>query len=174
MELVMKYEVLMQPRTATYEFHLDPISVERIDILEAKVVDLQGDIKRMRVEETRIHGTCLSVEVFKRERIDIVQAEVAATKSTLTVEILDTISALRDEVKILHEKKDGVFRAQDAINAETQDSQKAAVRELQNVISQQETLITELRNEVITSTAAFAAQDVLLTDARRVGDLAKV
>lgn len=48
----MKVQALMKSRVARYTFNLEPISVERIDVLESKVRDLQGEIKLLRVEAT--------------------------------------------------------------------------------------------------------------------------
>jgi hypothetical protein len=50
LEIAMKVQALIQIRVVTYSFELEPISVERIDVLEARMRDLQGEVKALRVE----------------------------------------------------------------------------------------------------------------------------
>ncbi|KAE8989413.1 hypothetical protein PF005_g17896 [Phytophthora fragariae] len=48
LELGIRIRVLRSSRVAVYSFDLDPVSVERIDILESKVRDQQDELQRLR------------------------------------------------------------------------------------------------------------------------------
>ncbi|KAH7472560.1 uncharacterized protein KRP23_9548 [Phytophthora ramorum] len=50
LEIYVNVQVLMKYRTATFTFDLGPVSVERIDILESKVQDLQREVKCLQAE----------------------------------------------------------------------------------------------------------------------------
>lgn len=50
LEMSIKVQFLMRTCVATYDFCLEPISVERIDMLESRIRDLQGEVKALRVE----------------------------------------------------------------------------------------------------------------------------
>ncbi|KAL4146614.1 hypothetical protein PRNP1_012478 [Phytophthora ramorum] len=50
LEIYVNVQVLMKYRTATFTFDLGPVSVERIDILESKVQDLQREVKCLHAE----------------------------------------------------------------------------------------------------------------------------
>jgi hypothetical protein len=45
LEIAMKFDVLARTRVATYSFELEPISVERIDVLESRGRDLRDEVK---------------------------------------------------------------------------------------------------------------------------------
>ncbi|EGZ04678.1 hypothetical protein PHYSODRAFT_368914, partial [Phytophthora sojae] len=47
-EFSVKIQAMLRPRMLTYAFDLEPISVERVDILEAKLRDLQDEVKDLR------------------------------------------------------------------------------------------------------------------------------
>jgi hypothetical protein len=47
----VKVQVLLKTRKATYSFQLLPISVERIDVLESKLRDLQDEVDALRMND---------------------------------------------------------------------------------------------------------------------------
>ncbi|KAG7389154.1 hypothetical protein PHYPSEUDO_010956 [Phytophthora pseudosyringae] len=87
LEIHVKVQALMKSRVVTYSFHLEPVSVERIDVLEAKVRDLQEEVKSLRA--------------------------AATGKNSTTREMQKTISDLRVEMKLLREAVNppGIFLA---------------------------------------------------------------
>ncbi|KAK1937048.1 bZIP transcription factor 1 [Phytophthora citrophthora] len=52
LDIRVKMQALMKSRVVTYSFKLEPVSVERIDVLELKIRDLQDEVKAVRVAAT--------------------------------------------------------------------------------------------------------------------------
>ncbi|KAG7389158.1 hypothetical protein PHYPSEUDO_010960 [Phytophthora pseudosyringae] len=50
LEVTVKIQVLRQSRLATYIIDMEPISLERIDVLESKMRDLQEEVEHLREE----------------------------------------------------------------------------------------------------------------------------
>ncbi|KAE8884563.1 hypothetical protein PF003_g31411 [Phytophthora fragariae] len=48
LEVSVKLQVLKQLRVATYCIEMEPISLERIDVLESKMRDLQDEVDQLR------------------------------------------------------------------------------------------------------------------------------
>ncbi|KAL3664759.1 hypothetical protein V7S43_010506 [Phytophthora oleae] len=48
LDIRVKMQALMKSRVVTYSFKLEPVSVERIDVLELKIRDLQEEVKAVR------------------------------------------------------------------------------------------------------------------------------
>jgi hypothetical protein len=83
----MKVQVLTRTRVATYSFDMEPISVERIDVLESRMRDLQEEVKALRVEAT---GITAMVEL--QESVKKLQSELSFRQ----VEISDLQSKIKD------------------------------------------------------------------------------
>jgi hypothetical protein len=76
LDISMNVQVLARTRVATYSFDMEPISVERIDVLESRMRDLQEEMKGLRVE---------------------------AAESTKVVELQEAVKKLQEMVKKLQE-----------------------------------------------------------------------
>jgi hypothetical protein len=51
LEVTVTIQVLRQSRVATYAFDMEPISLERVDVLESKMRDMQEEIESLREEK---------------------------------------------------------------------------------------------------------------------------
>ncbi|KAG1688095.1 hypothetical protein DVH05_004411 [Phytophthora capsici] len=52
LDIRVKMQALMKSRVVTYSFKLEPVSVERIDVLELKIRDLHDEVKAVRAAAT--------------------------------------------------------------------------------------------------------------------------
>ncbi|KAE8950800.1 hypothetical protein PF011_g33132, partial [Phytophthora fragariae] len=53
-EVSVKLQVLKQLRVATYCIEMEPISLERIDVLESKMRDLQDEVDQLREDSEEV------------------------------------------------------------------------------------------------------------------------
>ncbi|RLN48523.1 hypothetical protein BBJ29_007904 [Phytophthora kernoviae] len=114
LEIPVKIQVLRQSRVAKYSFSLEPISVERTDVLESKMRDLQDEVDALRAEgeeATTKHNTSLQEigEVVRSLQQDLsdrglIIDELRAVVNNV-LQNMDNrgalISKLQDEVKAL-------------------------------------------------------------------------
>jgi len=91
LQVMVKIQVLKHSRVATYAFGMEPISLERVDVLESKMRDMQEEINGLFEEKSKIVATH-----------DDAHAEV--------MDILDArdeeLSVLKQQVKTLLESHD--------------------------------------------------------------------
>ncbi|EGZ06255.1 hypothetical protein PHYSODRAFT_341537 [Phytophthora sojae] len=78
LEFYVKVKALLKSRVVTYTFTLEPVSVERIDVLEAKLSDLQQEVKLLRAEAA---GRSSAQEMQKM--ISDLRAEVKALRGSV-------------------------------------------------------------------------------------------
>ncbi|KAG2765490.1 hypothetical protein Pcac1_g23009 [Phytophthora cactorum] len=120
--LLLKLRVLDSAWEAKFEFLLDPVSVERIDIVEAKLRDQEEELMKIDALESKLRE--------QQEKLDIL--EVAETTSTSLAEFTSTLKfgengKIRgvghgsNEVVtncyngVLHVRRDGVYLIEAAV-----------------------------------------------------------
>ncbi|KAG3066374.1 hypothetical protein PI124_g22078 [Phytophthora idaei] len=81
LQLLLKLRVLDSAWEAKFEFLLDPVSVERIDIVEAKLRDQEEELMKIDALESKLRE--------QQEKLDIL--EVAETTSTSLAEFTSTL-----------------------------------------------------------------------------------
>ncbi|KAE9203221.1 hypothetical protein PF004_g18193 [Phytophthora fragariae] len=90
LEFYVKVQVLMKSKVVTYTFNLEPISVERIDVLEAKLRDLQQEVKSLQAEAAGRN----SMQQEMQASISELRAEMKSQCATANAPgVLDTESA---------------------------------------------------------------------------------
>ncbi|KAG7389155.1 hypothetical protein PHYPSEUDO_010957 [Phytophthora pseudosyringae] len=98
LELAVKIQVLRKSRIATYTFDLETISVERIDVLESKLRDLQDEVEVLRSNDQEA-ASCQNAAIQKLdEGMKKLQRDVASRDAA--------VLQLKDEVKGLHLAQD--------------------------------------------------------------------
>ncbi|KAE9303134.1 hypothetical protein PF008_g22300 [Phytophthora fragariae] len=98
LEIAVSIQVIRKSRVMVYTFDLAPISVERIDVLEAKVKDLHEEVEALRLD---------ALEVGKDN--NYVMRELLKDVSSLREDLESRgvmISALRDELKALRTQQE--------------------------------------------------------------------
>lgn len=94
LQLTTKVNVMQQTCLATYKFTMEPISLERIDVLESKMRDLEEEIPDLRVKGATIASI---------QRFDCKQLSEGCVKSKKTIEKLSGDAAeLSTTVKLLN------------------------------------------------------------------------
>lgn len=100
----MNLQVLKQSRVATYSIEMEPISLERIDVLESKMRDLQDEVEQLREE---------SEEVIANHSRGLQDLEVSAKLLQEDVDARETeIEELKKELKTLTASQDSTSTLQ--------------------------------------------------------------
>jgi hypothetical protein len=70
LEIDMKFQVLARTWVVTYSFEMEPISVERIDVLESKLRDLRGEVNVLKAGgNTTVTELEETVKTFRAEML---------------------------------------------------------------------------------------------------------
>ncbi|EGZ06262.1 hypothetical protein PHYSODRAFT_566045 [Phytophthora sojae] len=77
LEIAVAIQVLRKSRVMSYAFVLEPISVERIDVLESRMRDMQGEMDKLRLEGDTKSAT-LQTEI-RNEQETVVFAQSVGT-----------------------------------------------------------------------------------------------
>ncbi|KAG6959347.1 hypothetical protein JG687_00008850, partial [Phytophthora cactorum] len=94
LQLAVKVQVLQKSRVATYTFHLEPLSVERIDVLESKLRDLQDEVAILRSKGTEAS----SLQNSTIQKLEEGMKKVLKDAAGRDIVILQ----LKEEVKAIH------------------------------------------------------------------------
>lgn len=87
LQMAVKSQVLNKARVASFSFTLQPISVERIDVLESKMRDLQEEVKALRLDTAGLATADVQDEV-KQLRQELAAREAALSKLEREVKTL--------------------------------------------------------------------------------------
>ncbi|EGZ04961.1 hypothetical protein PHYSODRAFT_342811 [Phytophthora sojae] len=107
-EFSVKIQAMLRPRMLTYAFDLEPISVERVDILEAKLRDLQDEVKDLRSDAAVNTIVAELQDVVKKLQRDLSEREVADADLRNQVGSLQTeLITASEELKNLRQHLSG-------------------------------------------------------------------
>ncbi|EGZ05301.1 hypothetical protein PHYSODRAFT_566532 [Phytophthora sojae] len=106
LEIAVTLQVLRKSRGMTYAFVLEPISVERIDVLESKVRDMKIEMDKLRLEKLRQESEARAALLTKI--LGDVRAQLKAKDIFVLAQAVAT-SRVGDVIRWSNSNLDGVF-----------------------------------------------------------------
>lgn len=99
LEIAVKIQVLRKSRVMTYAFVLEPITVERIDVLESKMQDMKREMDTLRLDGETKSATFQSEVRSLKGEVKKLQQESEA-RAILLTKVLGDVQAQKESIVV--------------------------------------------------------------------------